>query len=209
MTLQSSGGDTCRWLPMFWRNLLPPSSWKEKEVLVCIDQPTQWCHIPQGHSLNIHLCTDLKSLTFTALMTYLIHNVFKPRCHAFITDIKQMRNASVPDRRKRINCQLRHILFSLSKGLATCFRLNQLVMRPLCDTNSRYNKIKCKHIPLIYSVQHIPHQNYHYNKTFNSKRCGIPQENTTKVLYVDMSLHYTCHLSCVRSWLLTDSIWNM
>jgi hypothetical protein len=121
-------------------------------MLVCIDQPTHWCHIPQGHSLNIHFSTDLKSWTFTALMTYLIHNAFILRCHTFIVDIKQMQHASVPNRRKRINRQLQHILFSLSKGLATCFRLNQSVMRPLYETNSRYNKIN---VNIWYMGSHI------------------------------------------------------
>jgi hypothetical protein len=155
---------------MFWRNLLPPSSGVEKEVLVFIDQPTQWCCIPQGHSLSIHFCTNLKSWTFTALMTDLIHNAFTLQCHAFIADIKQLQHASVPDRWKRINHQLQHILFSLSKLLATCFRLNQSIMKPQYETNSRYNKIICQHM-----IRGIPHQNYNYSKNFNSKIYGIPQ----------------------------------
>jgi hypothetical protein len=155
---------------MFWRNLLPPSSWEKRELLVFIDQPTQWCHIPQGHSLNIHFCTNLKSWTFTALMTYLIHNAFILQCHTFIADIKQPQHASVSYRQTRINRQLQHILFSLSKVLATCIRLNQPVMRPSYEINCRYNKITCQH-----TVCGIPHQNFHY-----SKICEIPQRTQRK-----------------------------
>jgi len=132
--------------------------------------------------------------TFTALMTYLIHNAIILQCHTFIADIKQMQRANVPDRQKRINHQLQQILFSLSRVLATCFRLNQSVMQPLYETNSKYNKITRQHM-----VCGIPHQNYHYSKNINSKRCGIPQKNTTQVPYVHTSLHYTCYLSGVRA----------
>jgi hypothetical protein len=136
----------CRWLPMFWRNLLPPSSWDKKEVLVFINQPTEWCHVSQGQSLNINFCTNLRPWTFTALTTYLIHNAIILQCHTFIADIKQLQCASVPDRQKRVNHRLQHILFSLSKVLATCCTLNQSVMRPLHEINSRYNKTTCQHM---------------------------------------------------------------
>jgi len=33
-----------------------------------------------------------------------------------------------------------------------------------------------------------------------------PTKNTTKVTYVDISLHYTCYLSCIWAWWSTDSI---
>ena len=33
-----------------------------------------------------------------------------------------------------------------------------------------------------------------------------PTKNTTKVPTVDISLHYTCYLSCIRAWWSADSI---
>jgi len=37
------------------------------------------------------------------------------------------------------------LIFSLSKALATCFELNQSIIRPLYKTNSRYNVMTCQH----------------------------------------------------------------
>lgn len=145
-------------------------------MLVIIYQPTQWCHIPKGHSLNIHFCTNLKSWTFTAFKTYLIYNAFTLQCHTFIVGIKQLQHASVPNRWKSINHQLKHILFSLSKGLATCFRLKQSVIRPTHKTNRRHNEMTC---------QHMVHE--------------ISQKDTMAVPYVYTSLHYTCYLSSTRA----------
>jgi len=33
-----------------------------------------------------------------------------------------------------------------------------------------------------------------------------PTKNTMKVPYVNISVHYTCYLSCIRAWWWTDSI---
>jgi hypothetical protein len=37
------------------------------------------------------------------------------------------------------------LIFSFSKALATCFGLNQSIIRPLYKTNSRYNVMACQH----------------------------------------------------------------
>jgi hypothetical protein len=51
------GGMLCRYIPTFWRNLLPPSSGEKmeeassSEMLIPIYQATQY-HVPEGFHLN-------------------------------------------------------------------------------------------------------------------------------------------------------------